>query len=203
MILQLHSSTYRIFKTAIFTVFTEFKNHDPAIISMNIQKVTITIQRRRRIILKQDQVDKAIFNDRNNSFKLFADQKVLASAGTLLIDNSHGFFQCSYNFFPISRLGQIFNDTKVNSFLGKGKFVIGRHDNKLTFFIKGPNLTDRVNAFDAGHLNIHKCNVRYKLLSNFDSLSTGLGGTDIAGFAKVLINNKFQRVQNNSFVIYQ
>ena len=184
MILHTDTGSDRIRHMIAFLIFTKNKRHHTAIIHRKPQQIFEVFDIILKKFLKQDIINKTVFDDRNNRLHFFTDHQVFGSFFPFLVDQMHGTFHDCHDLGSVNRFVQVFQNAESDGFLCIIKFIIGRHHDKNRVAVRFPDLTHRLNSVDTRHLDIHDRNIRAEVLRQFDHTSAGLGGFNHARITK-------------------
>ena len=184
-------------------ILSKYERRHIAVICFELQKCLEIFNIIHKIFLKQQVINKSVFNDRYDRFHFFTDHKLLASLLPVLVNHGHRLFQHFNDLALFDRLIEILQYTKVDSFLGIIKFIICTHNNENCAGIIPPDLFHGLNSVDARHLNIHKGNIRAEMLRQLNHISPGFGRFYLTAFLKFLFNDKPQGIDHNPLIIGQ
>ena len=174
---------------------------DIGIILVDSQKLFIIFNVLREMLLEEQIVEKAALYDGHDRLQLFPDQQIVAALVPLPVNLIHSFPQRRNNPGLFHRFGDVFQHAKLNGFLGIIKLVIGAHHNKDHVPVRLPDLPHGLDSVDAGHLDVHNGDIRAEILRELNHASSRLGKLDAAQLAKLLLYDKFQRINHDSLIV--
>ena len=186
MVLHADTGSDRIRHMIAFLILAKNKCHHTAIIHRKPQQIFEIFDIVLKKFLKQDIINKSVFNDWNNRFHFLADHQILRAFFPFFVDQMHGTLHDCYDLGSVNRFVQIFQHAKSNGLLCIIKFIIGRHHDKNRIRIRFPDLTHCLDPINTGHLDIHDRNIGAKMLRQLDHTSAGLGRFDHTCIPKFL-----------------
>ena len=178
VLLRLHAALHRAERPVLRLLFPEADHLHIGFLLPDLQKLPVVFFIL-HVIREQHACHKPVLNDGNDGFELLLDLQLVRPPLPDPVDLLHGALNGLKDEAARDRLHDVLLHAKRYGVLGVVKLVVGRDHVEQAGRIEGPDLTDRGDAVDPGHLDIHEHNVRMEAFRLFDRRPSGLCGCDL------------------------